>query len=197
MFHGRVVLPENRLSTTAVGAELLQPDARKTLDTLDYEQGGIALSDPSQGLQVQTWVLRLDEGGLFYIYPENGEETLLFTDEGALGCSLAFDQNMRPVVAYEVEGESRLRWFDTVAGEVVTTSYANATDPRVGMDDKRDLSTFLGTNDVIFAYLIAGKLKYRQQRDRYTVEYDLGDSPVSRRLRNIGMGVNNRFLFLF
>jgi len=164
---------------------------------LDYEEGGIALNDASQGLQVQTWLLRLDDGGLFYIYPEDGEETLLFTEELALSCSLAFDQNMRPVVAYETAEDSRLRWFDTVANGIVTTTYAGARNPRLSMDDKRELATQLGTNDVIFAYLIGNSLRYRQQRDRYLVEYDLGESTRFRRLNNIGMGVNNRFNFQF
>ena len=50
-------LPAGGLSSSVVAADLLEPDNwRRPSLLVDYELGGVALNDPSQGLQVQPWV---------------------------------------------------------------------------------------------------------------------------------------------
>jgi len=188
------MLPDGALSSQVRATELLLPDSFVTGDLVDRERGGADINDTSQGLLFQNWTLELEDGG-FYIEAPSRARFLFFTDIDATTCSLAFDQSMNPAVAYQVAGAARFRWFDTVLGAYVTTEYAGATWPRLGMDDKRGVATLAGSNDIILAYIKDGNLKFRQQRDRYTVEYDLGVAPG--KLANIGMGTNNRLHFKF
>jgi hypothetical protein len=59
------------------------------------------------------------------------------------------------------------------------------------LDDKRALAS--ATNDVILAYIRAGGLYYRQQRDRFAVEYVVGTGVgSSSRIVALGMGANMR-----
>jgi len=54
------MIPDQRLSTTLLGAPFLTPDDLVTSPTQDYELGGRALDDPSEGLQVQVWTCYVD-----------------------------------------------------------------------------------------------------------------------------------------
>jgi len=188
-------LPGDAAASTAVQAPLLSPDNRDRTDLLlDYELGGVALNDPSAGLQVQPWEAWSD-GAHLWVAPSPGRTptTLLLTGSGITEVALAFDQNMRATVAYVESGTAKLRWFDTSIGAMTTTSYAGATSPMLTLDDKRALSTLTGTSDVLFAYIRAGSVYYRQQRDRFTIERLLGAlPPSSTRIDRIGMGANNR-----
>lgn len=188
-------MPGDAISSTAVQAALLSPDNRDRTDLLlDYELGGVALNDPSQGLQVQPWEAWSD-GAHVWVAPSPGRSptTLLLTGSGITEVALSFDQNMRPTVAYVEAGLAKLFWFDTSIGAMVTTSYAGATSPMLTLDDKRPVATLGGTSDVLFFYLLAGSLCYRQQRDRFTIERVLGAvPPASTRINRVGMGANNR-----
>lgn len=188
-------LPGDAAASTAVQAPLLSPDNRDRTDLLlDYELGGVALNDPSAGLQVQPWEAWSD-GAHLWVAPSPGRTptTLLLTGSGITEVALAFDQNMRPTVAYVEAGLAKLFWFDTSIGAMVTTSYAGATSPMLTLDDKRPVATLGGTSDVLFFYLLSGSLCYRQQRDRFTIERVLGAvPPTSTRINRVGMGSNNR-----
>ena len=188
-------LPGNAASSSAVQAALLSPDNRDRSDLLlDYELGGVALNDPSGGLQVQPWEAWSD-GAHVWVAPSPGRTptTLLLTGSGITEISFAFDQNMRVTVAYVEAGTTKLFWFDTSVGSMVTTIYAGATSPMLTLDDKRALSTLTGTSDVLFLYLVGTSLRYRQQRDRFTIERTLGAVPDgATRISRVGMGANNR-----
>ncbi len=86
--------------------------------------------------------------------------------------SFSFDVNMQPVVAFVASGQSYLNWYDSSVNDYITTSLgADITTPRVALDDKRYVATNgYQLSDVILAYIRAGNLYYRQQRDRYGVE---------------------------
>lgn len=87
-----------------------------------------------------------------------------------------------------------LYWYDTLAGGSVTTEYSDAYNPTLSLDDKRMEQS--ATRDIIFAYLKSGNLYYRQQRDRYEIEYLLKEN-VSGSLIKSGMNENLRFQFEF
>jgi hypothetical protein len=152
---------------------MLQPDAIGRPSRIeDYELGGIALNDASQGLQVQNWRLQL-VGTEIRVAPEPyTSETVLITAAGITQCSLAFDQNMNPAVAYMQFNQAKLYWFDSVPGEMVTTTLASdVRSPFLSMDDKRDKSNT--RNDVLLFYIRSNRLCYRQQRDRFNTERTL------------------------
>lgn len=188
-------LPGNAASSSAVQAALLSPDNRDRSDLLlDYELGGVALNDPSGGLQVQPWEAWSD-GAHVWVAPSPGRTptTLLLTGSGITEISFAFDQNMRVTVAYVEAGTTKLFWFDTSVGAMVTTSYAGASSPMLALDDKRPVATLGGSSDVLFFYILGGDLRYRQQRDRFNTERTLATlPPTSTRINRVGMGANNR-----
>jgi hypothetical protein len=188
------MLPENRKSTVAVPGRFSWPDSEHTSRLIDFEMGGLAVNDPSKGLKVQRWTLSYRSNTDVVLTPQSGDETVLFSTSGILELSLAFDQNMRPHVAYYKDGENFLWWWDSVADGMVTTNFGAGRSPRLAMDDKR--GSQLSNSDIIFAYIRSNALYYRQQRDRFQTERLLRDGlTTTTRLRNIGMSQNWRMQF--
>lgn len=180
-------LPQNQESTLPVAGAFLPPENASTVGLEDYERGGVAIQDASQGLMGYTWrcyVVGLD---VFIERVGSGAPTLLFQQSGITAIALAFDQNMRPAVAYRTTSNlTFLRWYDSVDQVYVTDSFGDLKDPRLTLDDKRPQS--VQTSDIIFAYIRDANLCYRQQRDRYTVEYVLrAGLPADARLKTLGM----------
>lgn len=187
------MLPENRASSTPIAGVFVSPDGLLLDDLHDYEMGGVALNDPSQGLEVQTWECFYRESDVV-VQPAVGPETVLFSTPRITALSLAFDQNMRPVVAFEQEGEVWLWWWDTLTSTRRTDSFGVGRCPRVTLDDKRASQS--ANSDIVFAYIREKNLCYRQQRDRFTIERLLRTdiSPMSR-LKNVAMTLNWRLKF--
>lgn len=170
-------MPENVLSSQAVPTRFTGARSLGVTKTVDYEDGGVAIQDPSQGLLYQRWRARLFEGGEstshIVLDAPSVPEFVALELPGLLEFSFAFDQNMQPTFAY-VQGEScYLRWFDTTVSEFVTTTLGvGVITPRVVFDDKRPLgSEGYQRSDVVLAYVRGGALYTRQQRDRYLIEY--------------------------
>ena len=188
-------LPQNVVTTVPLVAPFLSPDASDFRNDQSLEQGGIAVNDPSRGLQYQDWIAEIVSGGTaVQIRPVGGGSTTTLVT-GATNVtlvSLAFDINMQPSLAYTDGGVIKFRWYDTILSSFVTDSYPTATSCRLSTDDKRDAQQ--SVTDVILSYTRAGVLYWRQQRDRYTVEYTAGPA-VGYALRRVGMTTNNRLCF--
>lgn len=171
-----MAIPQDRLSTTTLEADFLEPDDRdRETSLIDYERGGLALGDTSLGIDYQIWVAEVAEDrGSISVYPEDtpGMSTVVVTDAGISDVSLAFDQNMNVTVAY-VSNKPKLYWFDTSIQSYTTTEFDDHISQYVTMDDKRDAATGQAYNDVLFFYIKGSALYYRQQRDRYTVQYTI------------------------
>lgn len=187
------MLPGNTLSSTPISGRFQTPDSSLLNDMHDFELGGTALNDPSAGLEVQVWELFYREADVV-VKPASGSETVLFRIAGITALSLAFDQNMRPTVAFELNGEVWMWWWDSSTSTRRTDSFGVGRCPRVTLDDKR-LSQ-IANSDIIFAYIRGESIYYRQQRDRFNTERLLrsGVSPMSR-LKNVGMTKNWRLKF--
>lgn len=188
-------LPEDIPSSIAVGGLYLSPDDQLTSPLVDYEEGGIALNDPSQGMQVQTWTCWWDKtDGWVYVQSTAGLPIQVIQDFTISEIAFAFDQNMRISLAYIAGGVLKHYWYDSTIPGFTTSTFAGCRSPRVGLDDKR--VNQLSRSDVILAYIRGEGLYYRQQRDRYLVEYSLRDGvQASLRLKNIGMSKNLRMQF--
>lgn len=187
------MIPEQTLSSTTVLGTYIHGDTEDYSPTTDHEPGGTALNDASDGLFVQLWTATTDGTDVTLSAP-SVPAAVLFSRPGTITeLSLAFDQNMRPVVAFVEDGQAYLYWYDTLAAaQVFTTLAADVDNPRVTLDDKRERQT--GTSDVILAYKRATALYFRAQRDRFLVEYHLA-SGVNRGLRTIRM--NNKLRLQF
>lgn len=190
-------LPDNTLSVTPIPSALLSPDGRLRSSLLpatllvDYELGGVALQDPTQGLRVQNWMAYLS-GNTIYCVPEaGGTPTAILSDSGITELSLSFSQNMDVHLAYVAAGVTKLYWYDSNLPGQTTTVFAGADSPFLCLDDKRPEQ---GANsDILFFYTRAGKLYYRQQRERFQTERELATLPPGlTRIVNLGMGQNLR-----
>lgn len=186
------MMPDNVLSTVPVNAAFSGARALPVTRLVDYEDGGIAIQDPSKGSQYQRWRGRLLGNDIILDAPEV-EAFTVFSGADITEISFTFDQNMRPAIAYVEAGVAKLWWFDTVAGAQVVSTYPGAITPRVILDDKRFTQT--SNSDVILGYVRDGALYYRQQRDRFTIERLLDAGPHVG-LVKIGFNVQLRLQFL-
>nr|DAW21676.1 MAG TPA: Tail fiber protein [Caudoviricetes sp.] len=189
-----MALPQNQASALSVAGTILPPDDQVSVQTEDFEQGGVAIQDASAGLMSHRWRCWV-QGIDIRLQRDGAGEIVLFQQANVEAVSLAFDQNMRPHVAYMLSGGALfLRWYDTVIQQYVTTAFGNGRNPRLTLDDKRIEQ--VQASDVIFAYIRDSGLYYRQQRDRFAVERLLKSNlPDNTRLKNIGMGSNLRLHF--
>lgn len=188
-----MALPDDVLSATPVNAAFSGARALPVTRTVDYEDGGIAIQDPSRGSQYQRWRGRLLGENIILDAPEV-EPFVALSGPGITEISFTFDQNMNPAVAFVQDGVAKLWWFDSVPGQQVITELAvDVITPRVILDDKRFTQT--SNSDIILAYVRDGTLYYRQQRDRFTIERLLDAGPHVG-LVKIGFNVQLRLQFL-
>lgn len=163
-----MAMPDDVRSTVPVPAPLTGARALGVAARIDYEDGGIALNDPSAGLLYQRWRGRLIDNDVILDAPEYPAE-VIFSAPDITEISFTFDQNMRPALAFVQGGVAKLRWFDSQAGaQVVTNIGVGVINPRVILDDKR--LTQVSRSDIILGYVRDGAAYYRQQRDRFLIE---------------------------
>lgn len=193
------MMPQNVLSSTAELGTLLAPrNMRADTDFLvDWEEGGIAINDGSQGLQVQTWQCVCDGHAFIVTSPSDPSGTNILNVIGnVVDMSFTFDQNMRVFACYTTDdGVLSYYWFDsTIAGFRTSTTPAGSAFGRCTLDDKRP--TQQQASDIIFSYTRGGQLYFRMQRDRYGIEYLLTTTALAdSRLINIGISSVNRLQF--
>lgn len=168
-------LPYDVLSPTPASSALLVPDdIGRPTRVEDYERGGVAVGDASQGLDVQNWRLRLVGTDLRLSPEPYTAETTILTVAGVSECSLSFDQNMNVSVAYVAFAQAKLYWYDTaLPGYTTTTLDADVRSPFLSFDDKRPFATNSNRNDVLLFYIRTNRLCYRQQRERFNTERTL------------------------
>lgn len=178
-------IPGNKLSSIPIVLPLLEPNDRPVTPLTDWCRGGVALSDPSQTLDYQNWSIAL-EGEDVVVIPETvGSPSVIFSRPGITELSLAFDNNMRPNISFVQNGDAIHYFFDPVPNDYTFLNLpAGAITPRCTIDDVRP--TQVQTSSVILGYVIDGILYMRDQRDRFTIEYEMGE--VERPLVKIGMG---------
>lgn len=189
------MLPDSVLSTEVISANFLFPRNIPKRALFDYEMGGVAIEDGSLGLLQKVWYGHI-EGDDVVLEAPGVPPTVVLTVAGIKEFGFTFDQQMRLFVCYELEsGASRYYWFDTVANAYTTTTLPDGSvSPRCSIDDKRALQS--SASDIILAYVRAGKLYFRAQRERYLIEHELEDSVGASRLIQVGMNIKNRFQFL-
>lgn len=158
------------------GAEL------RSSTTESWEMGGVGISDPSGGLTYQLWHGVLDTAtGTVLLDAPNTPQFVLYSEAGITQMDFSFDQNMKPCLAFTQNGVAKFWWYNTgnVQYEIITLP--GATTPLTLLDDKRDEAT--NVSDVILFYLRDGRLYYREQRDRFTIEYDSNIAGIRRLIR--------------
>ena len=193
------MIPQKSLSTVLIEGAYLPPDEIPVTSLFDYSLGGIELQDPSQGLQVQAWKAWIDDTSTeVWISSPTHPPSILFSKPALTEVSLTFDQNMRPFVAFVSFGNAGYWWWNSlISQQVFSLLPAGSISPRCTLDDKRQLE--LASSDIILAYIQAGGLYFRAQRDRYTIPYVLvGDIRAlmgNPRINKVGMNDKGRLQF--
>lgn len=182
------------ITPTPIVTAMLSPDSLETNPLVSFETGGVNLNDPSQGRLVKDWTGFLT-GHIINVSPVGGSPTTaIVTTTGTItDLSIAFDSNMAVTACWVEDGALKLRWFNTVANAFQIDTFAGAAWGKVSTDDKRP--GLESASDVIFAYQRAGVLYYRQERDRYGIEYTVGAVPAGYTLIRMGKNAGNRFQF--
>lgn len=166
-----MAIPEQRPSSEPIPGSWVNPPQARPFESFHW--GPVHLNDPSQGMFAQLWKLRAEGADLYLSAPNYPEALFLSRSNDIKQVSLAFDQNGLACVAFVEDDDSAyLRWYDpTIPGYDTVALPAGTVTPRVTLDDARDFMN--GENDIILMYVRAGALYYRQQRDRFLVEYFL------------------------
>lgn len=194
------MLPLNELSSKATVRGYSMPVKQPGDFLVDWEMGGIALNDSSKGLNFQLWTLEVkkhpsisNEWNVF-LFAESVAAIILFSAQNITSASLAFDQNMRPFVAFVQNDQAKIYWYDSLVGAQITSDLAiDVRHPVCCVDEHRSFN--VSNSDIILAYIRSGWLRYRQQRDRYTIEYDLcevGDAELLSVAMNVGLQLQFR-----
>lgn len=191
------MMPQETLSTQLFQAPFVAPRNQRTPADLliAYEQGGIALNDPSQGLQYQTWTGYVDASGDFVLAPASGGTNIVITVPNVVEWDFTFDQNMNPFFTWtDGTGASWFYWFSPVTNSFQTTELpSGSANCRCSLDDKRAAETT--SSDILLTYIRAGTLYLRQQRDRYAIEYTLSTQLTGKRQIQAGLNTLLRYQF--
>lgn len=159
--------------------------------TKDHELGGIAIQDTSAGRQYQVWTAEIIDYTDIVLSAPNTPPFIYYSGTNITEVSLTFDQNLRVALAFIEDGVTKLLWYDTAVGEEVITELPGCHSPKISMDDKRRGEE--GNADILFFCVKDNAIYYRQQRDRFQVEYLFDDSRPIRRIQKIGMTSGFRF----
>ena len=152
--------------------------------------GGVAIGDGSQGREVQTWSVDYVAGQIRLL---DSSSTVRFTLTvvSVLTVCIAFDTNMSPCIGYTKSDGSYVYFYNSLSAAYETLFVSGAGSCRVCVD--KSARFFEAASDVIFAYTLTGQLYYRQQRDRFAVQYLIG--PASGTLVRVGPNLDNRLQF--
>lgn len=194
------MIPDGVLSTDPVPARFVGARSLPVTKTVDYEDGGIALLDSSEGLLYQRWRARLfragTENSVVKLSSPAVPEFDWIEEPNISEISFTFDSLMRPIVSYIQAGVAKMNWFDAVEGDYVTMTISGAITPRVTLDDKRFIaSAGYSKSSVILAYVKSNNLYYRDQSERFDTEHLLAEDVKP--LIKIGMNRQLRLQFMF
>ena len=86
-----MAMPDHVLSSIFITGLYVNPDdRRKAIYTRDWEMGGVALNDPSQGLLVQEWTAEYLDDTLFVSAPNQLNRIPIFTGITSIKIILCF-----------------------------------------------------------------------------------------------------------
>lgn len=177
------MIPGNRLSTEPVIGNYILNMGVKYSKVLDYKLGGVALYDPSLGLNYQIWRGRVFEAGSVNSHVvldgRYSPEVFFFSYPNIIEFNFSFDINMRPVAVFiakeqrtdgseDVDYNTYVYWFDASIEGYNTTFLGNTIKtPKLLADNNYP------NNDICLFYWYSDNLCVRYLEERYTIEYVL------------------------
>lgn len=138
-------------------------------------------------------VLRSEEAGVWSA-PANIVEVAAPIES----IGLTFDQLGRLVIIYKLESSSMLKlyWYDSLLASITTSDIVSGSSPFACSDYLSDTSN-PDFDAMIFYVNDANSIKYRIQRDRYTIEYSTGITHPGLKIESVGIRVDNRLQILY
>ena len=185
-------VPQNTwLPGTTVYAPFLPPIDDPIYDPLSMRAtGGTDLGDGANGREVQFWGCSYD-GANINVVPEVSGSSFALPVADVLSCCLAFDTNMAVAICYTKADGGYLYFFNSLTSSFQTMFIAGVTSCRVAVDKTTEF--FNAQSDVIFAYVDdVGMIRWRQQRDRYAIEYTVGAASAGKVMTRLGPTTDNR-----
>lgn len=187
------MIPNNQWTNEpAATSPLLPPHNTPRTEALyARDLGPVSLEDTSQGLDIKVWELRYTNSEFIILDTTTSVATSLFSDVGVSWVSLTFDQNGRPFVAYIKSGFVYARWYDPTESEYTIQNLGESQRCFCILDARSP--TLIPSSDIIVAYTRDGGLYWRQQRDRFLIEYYTGYSiPPDNIIAGFGVQDNGR-----
>lgn len=153
----------------------------------DFERAGVAVGNTSQGLRGYDWTAYYFGNQVFLYREDLGDESKvsIVTRADILRIALAFDQNMRPVLAWTDTSGSFLWRYNAALPGYDTLALPGAAYPCLTLDEKRPEG--VSNSDVIVSYTKGNDLYCRVQREAYGVEHLLYEDVPDPRLLAFGM----------
>jgi len=185
---------QGRLSTVPVEDVFLPPEARAFKRLISHEMGPLAIEDTSEGLLYQPWTLTYNKiTGEITVTPNTTGPpvTLVTIVFGITDINFTFDQNARLTITWKVAGNTYLFWYDTSLGQTVIEDLGTTlVSAVIQLDDKRatqsapsDMTLWYTKEDGGGTWTLYSKL----QRDRFTIEYEMGTLLPVPYLHYVGM----------
>ena len=183
------MFPNNEPSSQPIVAEFFTPMRNDPL--IDFEFGGTALQNASEGLSQTLWKCSYEDGSIKLSH--DGQVQSVLNVENVTALSLGFDLSMRPIIAYLANEHCYLWWHDTSVSKQIITDLGNEiTFPQLSLDERRLVQS--SNADVILTYIRNNKMYMRLQRERFQTEYKITSA---KRLIQIGSMKNSRFGFAY
>lgn len=207
------MLPDNVLSSEPVVGRFMYDMGIEPTPELDFKPGGIALQDPSQGLEYQIWrgmILNpATEHSRIVIDGRFNPQHELIAVPNIIEFSFSFDFNMRPMCVYVTEDsevinneifyhqESSLYWYDNTVGRYDTIPLGSSVrTPKLFIDDPRlEATNYYERADVCLFYWQEDNLYVRYLRDRFTIPTLLKRNVLT--IKQAGMNEFHRVQVLF
>lgn len=182
------------LSSSPVKSDWVEKQNQRNDPLIDWEMGGAVLNQPLSNRYTHNWRLWSDGTTVFINRDDLSETTVVFSGAGITSVSLAFDQVMRPHVAYVEQGRAKFYFWETLSNSFQHMDLpVEAKYPRTGSDDKRPF--FIGLDDVLVAYMKDDNLFVRWQSERFLQEHQMAANTGKRMLVQLGMNNQNRMQF--
>lgn len=162
------MLPGDALSSEPVLGQFIGAAALGGTRVTDYADGPVAIQDVSQGLRAKVWTARVISSQVVELSAPGVAPIVIVREPNITDVSVGFDQNGYLTIVWVANNVTKFRWFDSSAGQTVTSEFTGWLTPKIALDDYRIANA--ATSDVVLTYIRNGNLYYRQQRDRYGVE---------------------------
>lgn len=158
---------------------------------IDFEQGGIALNDGSQGTDVQLWSGIYLDGG-FQLSAPTVPPTIVYSTPNVTRFAFSFDQNMQPVLAWQDPSGAHVRFYANTGHFQIQDLEAGAVNVCMSADSNNPLD--VNIRNVILAYNVGDSLNARVQVESYADAHVL-DGAFPYAMTACGPGTDYRYRY--